>query len=249
MDIDWGSAVGGMRERARVAGVPVVHLGGVEAPWATRAYLLDGHPGDAVLAEVGSWLAEHGWHGFQLRVRERDAADPGWARCGWRVDDALPVFAVDAAQVGALLSPSLGGFEVAVPRDRAEFVDAYGSWMDDPALAEALVCEEDLSDSRWMLRVGRAAGRSVGSAMVRFGTGTGYVSGIGVHRPDRRRGYGTALTVEAARLAAGGVGGGGRDVDARSVDVVWMHASSEGAPLYAGLGFTQVDTHVLLAPS
>ena len=90
-------------------------------------------------------------------------------------------------------------------------------------------------------------GAPVGSAIIRWVDGTGYLGGIGV-RPDHRgSGIGGALTARATQLAAGGPDGDGRDATGRAIDLVWMHASTEGAPMYARLGFAEVDRHVILA--
>jgi ribosomal protein S18 acetylase RimI-like enzyme len=85
--------------------------------------------------------------------------------------------------------------------------------------------------------VARVAGRPVGTAIVRWAAGTACLGGIGVAEPFRRRGIGRAVTVAAAQHAAGRPG----------TDVVWLHATPDGAALYETLGFTLVDTYVVLA--
>jgi ribosomal protein S18 acetylase RimI-like enzyme len=148
-----------------------------------------------------------------------------------------------AADVGAIRPPPrASGVMIRPPGDLAELVAAYGGWMDDIALARRLVVEDDLRHPRRGFLVAEAGHRVVGCALVWWAEGTAYVSGLGVLAEQRGRGYGTALTIAAARMGAAG------PAQAGPADVVWMYGTPEGAALYAALGFEAAGEEVQLGP-
>lgn len=132
--------------------------------------------------------------------------------------------------------------EIGDAHDLSETIAAYGGWMTDFALARRLVCAADLASPSRRFLVGRVDGRPVGCALVWFAARTAYLSGVGMVPEARRRGYGRALTSAAARVGAHG------DASARRPDLVWMHATDDGATVYSGMGFRRVDLHVRLGP-
>jgi len=219
-----------------VRGVRVAVLGTFSDPWAAQGLLTAGWPGDDAVAEVVAWLRRYGPGPFMVTIRERDAADPRWERVGLVPWSAEPVFADDSTAAVTWPRHPLES-QVRVPRDAEEFFGAYNSWVEHEVAVRQLVVDDDLSDPSKRFLVIDIEGVAVGSAIVRYAGGTGYVSGIGVHPDHRRRGYGAALTLAAARLAASGT------------DVAWLHASEAGSQLYRRLGFRRVDTHVALIPA
>jgi ribosomal protein S18 acetylase RimI-like enzyme len=80
----------------------------------------------------------------------------------------------------------------------------------------------------------------VGSALVWWSGPTAYLSGIGVLDGERGRGYGWALTAEAARVAV-------EEAPYDRPEVVWMYATDDGAELYSRMGFERIDDHVSLS--
>ena len=224
------------RRTAVVRGARVAILGDFQDPWVAQGLLTTGWPGDEGLAEIIAWLRRHGPGPFMVTIRERDASDLRWESVGLVPWSAEPVFAdLAVAAVTWPLHPLES--QVRAPLDAEEFIGAYNSWVEHELAVRQLVVADDLTDPSKRFLVIDVAGAAVGSAIIRFAGGTGYVSGVGVHPDHRRRGYGAALTLAAARIAAQGT------------DVVWLHASEAGSQLYRRLGFRRVDTHVALIPA
>jgi GNAT superfamily N-acetyltransferase len=227
-------------------GVRVVGAPNLAEPWATSAYLLDGPPGPGRLADLVTWLRAHSGGGISVVTRRCHADAPTWAEAGLRLWEEQPVFAATAQDALALAYPTPGGVVLRPPSGRDEFWDGYGCWLGDLDASQILPAPAFTRRDLGTL-VAVVDGTAVGSAIVRWVDATGYLGGIGV-RPDLRgRGIGGALTAQATRLAARGPAGDGRDAQGRRIDLVWMHASSDGAPMYERLGFALVDDHVILA--
>jgi GNAT superfamily N-acetyltransferase len=243
-----GAASGNGTVTAEVHGVRVVAAPTIAEPWATSAYLLGGAPDAAVLDDVLAWLRRHGSPGAEVSVvtRRRHVDAPSWAAAGLRLWEEQPVFAATAHDAVSLQYPTPGGVEIRPPGGLEEFWQGYGCWLGDLDASQILPAPAfERRDVGLLVAV--RDGSAIGSAIVRWVAGSGYLGGIGV-RPDLRGGgIGGALTAEATRLAARGPSRDRRDAAGRPIDLVWMHASSEGAPMYARLGFTQVDDHVILA--
>ena len=231
-----------------VAGTRVVANRRVGQPWATSAYLLDGYPGPEVMAAVTEWLARHAAGPYSVVTRLRHGDDPGWARHGLVPWEDQPVFATAPSHAARLEHPTPAGVALATPDGVAEFWQGYGCWM--PDLDASAIVPLPLFERRdCAFLVARVDQVPVGSAIVRWVDATGYLGGIGVRQDRRGVGIGTALTAAASRLAASGPAGDGRDADGQTIDLVWMHASRDGVPVYARMGFTAVDDHVILASS
>jgi len=225
-----------------VAGVPVTSLG-VPTGWSVQAHVGEQLPDDRQLTELLAALRSLGSHGFQVMVGHEHRHDPRWSRHGLHEVDELPTFALPAdtaARLEVRLPPEL---TVRQAEGRDEFVDVYGGWCGGRDLAAALVTGEDVAGGRHEYWVAAADVTPVGTAILHQGERSGHLSGIGVLEQFRGRGYGTALTAWAAVRAADRL-----DPDGRAVDLVWMHASGDGAPLYARMGFDQVDLHVGFGP-
>jgi len=234
------------RLTAVVDGVRVVANPQVDQPWATTAYAMDGYPGRATLHSVCSWLSTHAAGSYSVVTRARHRSDPRWADHTLEPWEDEPVFAATVEDAAALSYPTPVAVDICAPRDVEEFWLGYGCWM--PGLdAKAIVPQPLYERTDWDFLVARVDDEPVGSAIVRWADGLGYLGGIGVREDVRGRGIGGGLTAAATRLAARGRAGDGRDAGGRRIDLVWMHASTEGAPMYARLGFTEVDTHTILA--
>ncbi len=229
-----------------VAGVRVVANPRVSEPWATTAYLLDGPPHGPALAQVGQWLAEHAAGDYSVVTRQAHAADPRWASAGFAVWEVQPVFVAPVDQAAGLSYPEPGHAQLRMTSRSEEFWQAYGCWIGDLDAA-AILPAPAFRRPDWGFLLAEVGGQPVGSAIIRWVAGTGYLAGIGVRSDLRGSGIGGALTARATQLAAGGPKGDNRDAAGDAIDLVWMHASTEGAPMYARLGFAEVDRHVILA--
>lgn len=218
---------------------------GVSQPWGVQASAGQASPTSADIAAALDWCrargSEHGW-----RVCVPESAVGSGDKWPWgdlTADDRLPMFAA------ATRATPTGRHDVPVELEIDEepsyesVIAAYGGWMSDTALASLLVVPTDLDRPQRRFIVGRVDGREAGCAFVWWTKETGYLSGIGILPRLRGRGYGRALTAAAARLAASGADG------RAAPDLVWMHATAEGAALYAGMGFRRIDTEVQLSPA
>lgn len=229
------------RARATVGGLEVGDRG-VPTAWSVQAHVPGGmslRPETVSLA-VAWCRARGGERGFRVNLRAADEKALAGLRLVRR--DVLPVYAMPADT--ALQLPDLGvpELDIGPPHDRDELVAAYGGWMRDLQLARGLVSEADLAEPARRFLVGRIHGHPVGCALVWFAGGTACLSGIGILPEARRRGYGRGLTAAAARLGARGDPSGARP------DLIWIHATEEGAALYAALGFRRIDVHLHLGP-
>jgi ribosomal protein S18 acetylase RimI-like enzyme len=229
-----------------VAGVRVVANPRVSQAWATSAFLLDGAPDEPTLAQVVRWLAGHAGGDYSVVTRRAHAVDPRWASAGLATWEVQPVFAAPVHEAAQLSYPEPGHARLRLTRRPEEFWQAYDCWIGDHDAA-AILPTPAFRRPDWGFLVAEVDGTPMGSAIIRWVDGTGYLGGIGV-RPDHQgSGIGGALTARATALAVGGPDGDGRDATGRDIDLVWMHASTEGAPMYARLGFAEVDRHVILA--
>lgn len=241
-----GAAAGNGTVTTVLHGVRVVGAPNLAEPWATSAYLLDGPPDSAELADLITWLRAHSGGGISVVTRRCHADAAAWAAAGLRLWEEQPVFAATAQAAAALAYPMPEGVLIRPPKSHGEFWEGYGCWLGDLDASQILPAPAFVRRDLGTL-VAVADGAAVGSAIIRWVDATGYLGGIGV-RPDLRgRGIGGALTAEATRVASRGPAGDQRDAAGRPIDLVWMHASSEGAPMYARLGFHCVDDHVILA--
>ena len=230
----------GLPPRATSSFGPIITVDlGVATPWAVQAFVPDDLARSETLAAALAWCRDKsGERGF--RVNAREAQLDRLADLGLTVHERLGVYAMPSVAAHSLVvgAPVL---DIGHPRSRDELVSAYGGWMSDVPLAHGLVTSDDLKQPSRRFLVGRVDGQPVGCALVWFAGGTACLSGIGIVPEARRRGYGRALTAAAAKLGATGAGG-------TPPDLVWMHATREGAALYAAMGFEHVDVHVLLGP-
>ena len=214
---------------------------GVPHRWGVQATAGDVVPRDDQARTARAWCEERGTAGgWTVSVPERLATARPWR--GLRVVDTTGVFATAGPAAAAIPAPVPDGVEIDVRPGHRAVATAYGGWMDDEPLARLLVVPGDLRRPDRRFLVAAVDSRPVGCAFVWWAMGTGYLSGIGVARGLRGRGIGLALTAAAARIAARGPAAGVEP------DVVWLHATADGAALYARMGFVRVDTEMLLAP-
>jgi GNAT superfamily N-acetyltransferase len=232
------AATGPGRWHRVVGGVLVTSLG-VPTDWSVQAHALGELPSDEHLVQLMDLLRQPRGRRPQVIVTPEGSTAPQWARFGLGATFEMPAFAVGADTARTLAVPVASDVSVRPAADREEFVAAYGRWCGGRHLAEALVTVDDVASGRheyWVAEVGETV---VGTAMIHLGDRSTRLSGIGVTEQFRRRGYGAALTSVAAGEAARR-----SDPEGRPVDLVWMHASTEGAPLYQRMGFHLVDTHI-----
>lgn len=226
------------RTVARFGAIVAIDLG-VPQPWGIQisSGLSDVAPEDARAAMA--WCArrgqEHGWRACLPASRVGRAPWDDLVR-----HDQIPLFAAESSALPVL--PRVPGLTLDEDPSYESVVAAYGGWMADEPLARRLVVPEDLHRPGRRFIVGWVQGRPIGCAFVWWSSSTGYLSGVGVLPELRGRGYGRALTAAAALLAAAGPEG------AAGPDLVWMHATTEGAALYSRMGFQMVDTEVQVGP-
>jgi GNAT superfamily N-acetyltransferase len=230
----------GHRTVARFGPVVAIDMG-VPQPWGIQASpgWRDVEPEDASAAL--QWCAERGReHGWRVCLPHARVGAAPWDALV--PDERIPMFAADSADAANLDLPPVAELCLDADPTYESVVAAYGGWMSDDALARLLVVPADLARPGRRFIVGSVRGRPIGCAFVWWACGTGYLSGIGVLPDVRGKGYGRALTTAAARLAAIEPSDGVRP------DLVWMHATAEGAALYSRMGFQQVDTEVQVGP-
>jgi ribosomal protein S18 acetylase RimI-like enzyme len=215
---------------------------GVPHAWGVQVTDGAAVPDVTEAAAALGWCHERGGEeGWLVSVPESLVGAAPWH--GLMLAGRTGVFAADAAAAAIMDAPAPHGVERELELDasRDDVVAGYGGWMNDLPLARLLVTDEDLARPDRRFLVARLDGHVVGSAFVWWAEGTGYLSGIGVVEGLRGRGIGRALTGRAAYIAA-------LCYDGAAPDVVWMHATVNGAALYSRMGFTLVDTEVQLGP-
>jgi ribosomal protein S18 acetylase RimI-like enzyme len=228
------------RRHAVVAGIDVVDLG-VPTPWSVRAHVPSPAPPAEMLGQAVAWCRSRGGErGFRISVPSVEQAQI--ARFGLVAMETLGVYAMPAWRARELKAVQVDGLEIGEPRDLTELVAAYGGWMTDLPLAEKLVHAADLVNPSRRFLVARVDGRVVGCALVWFAARTAYLSGIGIRPDARRRGYGRALTVAAVRMGVSSA------MLETQPDLIWMHATEDGAALYSAMGFEHVDDHIHFGP-
>jgi predicted GNAT family acetyltransferase len=83
--------------------------------------------------------------------------------------------------------------------------------------------------------LGRVEGRDVATAIGYRLEGTVGIFNVATPREHRGRGYGAAVTAEAAR-----------DGFSAGAELAWLQSSAIGESVYRRLGFREVETYVLL---
>jgi len=230
----------GHRTVARFGTILAIDMG-VPQPWGIQisSGLADVTPEDARAAMT--WCARRGQeHGWRACLPASRVGRPPWD--GLVSQEQVPLLAAESCVIMNLGPSQVSGLVLDEHPSYESVVAAYGGWMADQPLARRLVVSEDLHRPGRRFIVGRVQGRPIGCAFVWWSSSTGYLSGIGVLPEVRGRGYGRALTAAATLLAAAGPDG------ATGPDLVWMHATAEGAALYTKMGFQLVDTEVQVGP-
>ena len=240
-ELRWMHGTGaGHRAVAQFGSIMAIDLG-VPQPWGIQA-----SPGwrevDPEQAQAAlTWCAERGAErGWRVCLPEARVGKAPWE--AFTARERIPMFAADPADIANLDLTPATSLKLDDDPSYESVVAAYGGWMSDEALARLLVVPEDLARPGRRFLVGSVRGRPIGCAFVWWAGGTGYLSGIGVLPELRGQGHGRSLTAAAARLAATGPSEGVRP------DLVWMHATAEGAALYSRMGFHLVDTEVQVGP-
>jgi ribosomal protein S18 acetylase RimI-like enzyme len=231
-----GASGAAPRATARFGPLTCVDLG-VPHSWGLQA-AYDDLPGADDLRSAVAWLdARSAGRGWEIGARETHVARHDWA--GLVPVSGKPVYALPPGSARSMARGLPRGLTLTSHPTRDQIVAGYGGWMDDRGEAELLVRADDLAQPRRRFVCGLVDGEVVGSALVWWNGGTAYLSGIGVMARLRGRGYGWALTAEAARIAVD-------EAPDAGAEVVWMHATDEGAALYSRMGFERIDVHVSL---
>jgi GNAT superfamily N-acetyltransferase len=175
-------------------------------------------------------------YSVQVRRGRTPAFEEEAARLGLTGEESLSGMAASPADLAAPDIPELEiiGVETADGLAQALAVAAAGFAAPADMLAPLYLLETASVDGlRYYL--GRVDGRDVS-------TSVGYTLGdtVGVFNvatpPEHRgRGYGAALTVEAAR-----------DGFSAGADLAWLQASAMGFSVYRGLGFREAEDYLLL---
>jgi GNAT superfamily N-acetyltransferase len=153
----------------------------------------------------------------------------------------IDLFATSGTRAASLPTPDVPRLVITKTPSYDQVIAGYGGWMNDRELARLLVTPDDLFAAGRTFLVGLVDGQPIGCALVWTIEDTGYLSGIGVVEAHRGRGYGLGLTTAAAQIAS-------VLRDGRPASLVWMHATADGAALYARMGFDLIDTEVQLGP-
>ena len=208
---------------------------GVPHPWGVQA-VASGVPSRTDVASARAWLQERGArHGWRFCLAQEEHAGSPWRDLPVR--ERMELFAVTGLDRRRATSPVPAGLQLVTDPTYEQVVAGYGGWMNDESLARLLVVPDDLERSDRGYVVGRSEGRVVGCGFVWWCGRVACLSGIGVVADQRGRGVGRALTQAALDLAVTGPAAG-------AVDVVWLHATADGARLYRHLGMQWLGTQV-----
>ncbi|MEI6362704.1 MAG: GNAT family N-acetyltransferase [Actinomycetes bacterium] len=228
-----------LRAVIRTGSVVGVDLG-VEHYWGIQitAGLRPPEPNDA--ASAMQWCRERDrGQGWCVSLPEALADSSPWSEM--EQADPLTMWAIDVDTAARLPLTPRDDLELLSDPTLADVRAAYGGWMADMTLAKQLVRHEDRERRDRRFIVARLNGEPVGCAFIWWAGGTGYLSGIGVVERLRGQGIGHTLSTAAAHVAA-------RGVEGKAPQIVWMHATEEGAALYERMGFVKIDTEAQLTP-
>lgn len=214
--------VGGGRT-ARVAGATCVRFDLPHA-WATQACFTGqaDPPTSEQLTAALAWLEQQSPGGWVVVVREAHVAAVQ-QRAGLRVELALQVWTTRTPP--AVQRPA--GLEIAPATSEVDVLRAYGAEL-EPLVRGRI----GRPDDTWL--VAREQGLVVASARVRHVAGTAFVSAVTVLPAARGRGVGRAISVVATRLGLA------------QAPLAWLECEAGVGPLYAGLGYAPLTTHVQL---
>ncbi len=218
------SSTPGASVTADIRGVPCARFD-IDAPWATQAALTGhAHPLPAKqLDEVLAWLQAANPAAWQIRARAE------------QVDELILAGLKPALELGVWIADRRSPYtvpddvEIGEARDADEFVQVYGQ-----ELAPLVVDQIGLAGRSFLVM--RERGQPVGCARVTDVGGTAYVSAVTVLAQQRGRGLGRLMSAVATNQAL------------RRAGLAWLYCDDDVAPLYRGLGYRRLTTHVDLAP-
>ncbi len=218
------SSIPGASATADIRGVPCARFD-VDAPWATQA-ALTGHadPLSAEhLDEVLDWLQAASPGSWQVGARVEQVDELVLA--GLKPTLELGVWTIDRRSPYTVPD----GIEIGAARDADEFLEVYGR-----ELAPLVVDQIGLAGRSFLVM--REHGQPVGCARVTDVGGTAYVSGVTVLAQHRGRGLGRLMSAAATNQAV------------RRAGLAWLYCDDDVAPLYQGIGYRRLSTHVHLEP-
>ena len=214
------AAEGSAAATAEIHGVPCARFD-IDEGWATQAALTaqPGPPSAAQLDEVLEWLQRAKPGAGQVRVRAEHVDDPVLARL------------TPTLELGVCITERYSRFqlpediELGEARDADEFIQVYGEHL-------APLVNGQIGRPGRSFLVLRECGRAVGCARVTEAGGTAYVSGVTVLAEHRGKGLGQLISAAATNHAV------------RRAGLAWLHCDDHMAPLYEGLGYRRLTTHV-----
>jgi GNAT superfamily N-acetyltransferase len=207
-----------------VDGIPCVSYP-IPHSWATQAKVMDVPKPDAFAAAT-EWLGRHA-PAWTVTIRAEHAGEPVFAGLTPRVE--LPCLVLSAGPEQGFV-PDVDGLTIGRSVDQAEFLAVFGTEFAPLFASQALAHK----GSRYL--VGRIGGRPVACAKVELAAGTAYIGGVTVSPGHRGHGIGKAISAAAVEAAK-----------QLNPSLIWLTAVRELHPLYAPLGFREVDVHLQLS--
>jgi ribosomal protein S18 acetylase RimI-like enzyme len=175
----------------------------------------------------------------QVRRGRTPAAEEEAKRLGLTAEEPIPGMAATPDDLGGMEISELEIVRVATADGLAQALAVAADGFGAPAdLLAPLYLLETAALEGLSYYVGRVDGRDVSTSIGYTVADTVGVFNVATAAGDRGRGYGAALTAEAAREGfAAGAG------------LAWLQSSAMGVSVYRGLGFREVETYVLLTRS
>lgn len=195
---------------------------------------------DSAVETLPAALAELEEAGLPCSVQVRRGRTPAFEaearRLGFTKETELPGMAAGADDLLPAEPDGLAVTRVQAPEDLGDALEvAIAGFAAPPEMMAPLYTPHVLALHGLSLYLGRAGGAPVSTSIGLAIDGTVGIFNVATPPDHRGRGYGAALTAEAAR---GGF--------ATGADLAWLQASAMGHPVYQRLGFHDVETYVLL---
>jgi ribosomal protein S18 acetylase RimI-like enzyme len=196
---------------------------------------------DAAAASLGDAMAEIEPMGLrfgaQVRAGRTPAVEEAARRHGLTVETRIPGMAVEPDELDAATAvPELDVVRVATADGLAQALAIAAGGFEVPAeLLAAMYLVEVAALEGLEYYLGRVEGRDVATAIGYRLEGTVGIFNVATPREHRGRGYGAAVTAEAAR-----------DGFSAGAELAWLQSSAIGESVYRRLGFREVETYVLL---
>lgn len=218
-----------------------IYRTGIAHPLLNGVLRVRNRPLDAAIAEAHERLDGSPWGWWVGGDSDEGTIDGLLARGGKQIGD-MPVMAIDVATVADVPAPADLKIQTVTGRvAMEEYVGAYAGPLGFTGDL-GIVVDRELGFASEVVRLaGLVDGRTVGTCTLSLANDVGGLYCIATDPEYRRRGIATALTREALRVI--------RDTGRR---IATLQASSDGEPVYRGIGFETVARYrlyQLAAPS